>query len=226
MSPNQSEGQANWTSLQAYILAVVCLACGIAIGYFFRGSASPAPVSSAGTSASQPAAPEIPADQTQVTPEQLRHMADTQAAPLLAQLRSSPNDPALLSQIGNVYYDTQNYREAIRYYEQSLKADPKNADVRTDLGTSYFYLKDSDRALQEFHTVLQADPKHAQTLFNKGMVEWQGKGDVKAAVASWEHLLQVVPDYKDRARVEQLIEQAKKHANMPAGTKTDKPATM
>ena len=32
----------NWTSAQAYILAVFCLVLGVALGYLFRGSASPA----------------------------------------------------------------------------------------------------------------------------------------------------------------------------------------
>jgi cytochrome c-type biogenesis protein CcmH/NrfG len=164
--------------------------------------------------------------QGRVTPEQLKHMADKQAEPLLARLQSSPNDPALLAQVGNVYYDTRIYSEAIKFYDQSLKADPKNPDVRTDLGTSYYYLGDADRALQEFHTVLKYDPKHAQTMFNMGMVQWQGKGDAKAAVASWEQLLKAVPDYPDRAKVQQLIEKAKAHSDMAPGTKTDKPATM
>ena len=33
---------STWTSAQAYILAVFCLVLGVALGYLFRGSASPA----------------------------------------------------------------------------------------------------------------------------------------------------------------------------------------
>jgi len=219
------ETQNQWTGLQAYVLAVVCLLVGIAMGYFFRGSASNVAASSASTNASAPQPPQG-MGQGRVTPEQLKHMADKQAEPLLAQLKSNPNDPALLAQVGNVYYDTQSYNDAIKYYDQSLKADPKNPDVRTDLGTSYYYLGDSDRALKEFQTVLQYDPKHGQTIFNMGMVQWQGKGDAKAAVASWQQLLKAVPDYPDRAKVEQLIEKARAHTNMAPGTKTNKPAVM
>ncbi len=217
--------QSNWTSVQAYSLAVICLLVGIAMGYLFRGSAA-APAAASADVASSGSGAAAAATQQRVTPEQLRRMAEKQAEPLMAQLQSNPNDPALLAQVGNIYYDTQTYNEAIKFYDRSLKADPANADVRTDLGTSYYYLGDADRALQEFHTALKYDPKHAQTIFNMGMVQWQGKGDVKAAVASWEQLLKVVPDYPERKKVEQLIEKAKAHANMAPGTKTDKPATM
>jgi tetratricopeptide (TPR) repeat protein len=226
MPDNQTSQENSFTSMQAYMLAAICLLVGVALGYLFRGSASPAAANALGSAAIQTAAAPRPqgAQQT-VTPQQLKHMADTQAQPLLARLKSSPNDPALLAQIGNVYYDTQIYQEAIKYYDQSLKADPQNADVRTDLGTSYYYLGDADRALQEFRTVLKNDPKHGQTMFNMGMVQWQGKGDVKGAVEIWERLLQTVPDFPDRAKVQQLVEKAKAHTTTPPSAKTDKPAT-
>jgi cytochrome c-type biogenesis protein CcmH/NrfG len=160
----------------------------------------------------------------QVAPEQLRSMADKQAEPLLARLKTEPNNPSLLSEIGNVYYDTQRYTEAIRYYNDALKLDPTNANVRTDMGTAYYYTGDSDRALQEFDTALKYDPKHAQTMFNIGMVKWQGKMDANGALAAWQRLLETNPNYSDRAKVEQLIAQVKQHQNVQPGTKTTKAA--
>lgn len=224
MGQEPQSNATNWTSTQAYVLAAICLLVGIGMGYLFRGSASQAPAAAA-EAASAPA-PNKGMGQQPVTPEQLKHMADKQAEPLLAQLKTNPNDASLLSQVGNVYYDTRNFEEAIQWYDKSLKIDPKNADVRTDLGTSYYYLGNADRAIEEFHTVLKYEPKHAQTMFNLAMVQWQGKGDTKSAVESWQQLLKAVPDYPERAKVEQLIEQAKKHNNLPPGTKTDKPTTM
>jgi cytochrome c-type biogenesis protein CcmH/NrfG len=213
-----------WTSAQAYVLATICLVVGIVVGYLVRGSAgsdnrpqvaatAPAPANM-GTSAAEP------------TPEQMKRMAETQVAPILAQLRNSPNDPRLLTDAGNAYYDAQQYREAIDYYDRVLKMEPKNADVRTDMGTAYFYLGDADRALKEFDHALQDDPRHGQTMFNKGMVLWQGKNDPQAAVAIWEKLLKVVPDYPERSRVEEAIARAKQHTGLKPGTKTDKPASM
>ena len=43
--PSQSEASSrptNWTSVQAYLLAAFSLLLGVAFGYLFRGSASPA----------------------------------------------------------------------------------------------------------------------------------------------------------------------------------------
>ncbi len=162
----------------------------------------------------------------QPTPDQMKHMADKQAEPMLAQLKATPNDPRLLYNIGNVYYDTQQYPEAINYYEQSLKIDPKGNDVRTDMAVAYFYSDNVDRALAELSTVLKQDPNHANALFNQGMILWKGKMDVTGAVASWKKLLAVNPNYDRRAEVETFIAQAEKHANIKPGQKTNKPAGM
>jgi cytochrome c-type biogenesis protein CcmH/NrfG len=227
----QSSNSSSWTSTQAYVLAIICLVVGVAVGYFVRGSASPAaaPVEQAAASSQAPAGMGGGMgnmDPSKVTPEQLKHMVEKQVEPIQQQLKSNPNDPALLAQVGNVYYDTQLYQDAIGYYEKSLQGDPKNVGVRTDMGTAYFYLGDADRAITEFNKALTEDPKHGQTLYNLGMVQWQGKGDVSAAVASWEKLLKTVPDYPDRAKVEQLVAKAKEHTKMTPGQKTSKPATM
>src|SRR5215470_12462144 len=110
----------SWTSTQAYLLSVVCLVVGIAGGWFVRGSQSPATVT-----ASAATAP--PSSAASPNPEQMRHMADKQAQPLLSQLKSDPANPGLLASVGNIYYDTQQFPIAIEYYQQSLHAKPEDA---------------------------------------------------------------------------------------------------
>ena len=221
MPEETQKRSVNWTSAQAYGLAIVCLLLGIAVGYLLRRS-SPAPVTPA---AAQPQSAEtMPGAMPQVTPEQLKHMADKQAEPVLSQLKAKPNDPVLLAQAGNVYYDAQQYKEAIDYYVRSLEGDPNNTNIRTDLGTAYWYVGDADHALTEFDRVLRQEPSKANALFNRGVVRWQGRMDVKGAVSDWEALLKADPNYRDRPKVEQMLAQAKKHLNVKPGEKTSQPA--
>jgi len=219
------QGGTNWTSSQAYTMAVLCLLVGLAAGYLVRGSSAPsvAPVSQQATPTAAAGAPGG-VGASQVSPEQMKRMAEAQAQPLLARLKTEPNNAALPAEIGNIYYDTQQYQEAIRYYGDSLKLNPANADVRTDMGTAYYYMGDSDRALQEFNASLKYNPTHAQTLFNMGMVKWQGKMDSAGALAAWQQLLKANPNYPERAKVEELIAQVREHQNIPPGTTTSKAA--
>jgi tetratricopeptide (TPR) repeat protein len=220
---NGTSNQQTWTSTQAYVLAAICLLLGLAVGYLLRGSAGPAQPQAAMTQGQPSPGAGAPAG-AQPSPAELKRMADTQAAPILMQLKNDPNNPELLANAGNLYYDAQQYREAIDYYQRALTLQPNNADVRTDMGTAFFYLGESDRALKEFDVALKASPNHANTLFNMGMVKWQGKMDVKGAVAAWQKLLDTNPTYPNRDKVQNLIKQAQQHSNVKPGQKTDKPA--
>lgn len=216
----------NWSSTQAYIMAIICLIVGTAVGYLIRGShAAEAP------NASVAATQQAPNDAMHAgmgnqmpSPEQLKAMADQQAAPLLARLKTNPKDADALTQAGNLYYDAQQFPTAIDYYSRVLALDPKNAAVRTDMGTAYLYSNDPDRAMKEFEAALKDNPKHGPAMFNLGVAQWRAKGDAATAVATWEKLLKTVPDFPDRANVEQMIAQAKKHMNMKPG-QAPKPTT-
>ena len=223
MTTNANHKAENWTSVQAYSLAVVCLLIGIAGGWFIRGSQSPAAGAPNVQAASTPPAG-MGAASGMPTQEQMKHMADSQAAPMLEKLKTDPNNAGLLADIGNIYYDTQLYPTAVDYYQRSLAVQPANAGVRTDLGTAYWYMGNADSAITEFETALKYEPNKANTLFNLGIVKWQGKMDVDGAVNAWQKLLDTNPNYEGKDKVEQLIAQAKKHANVKPGTPAKTPA--
>jgi cytochrome c-type biogenesis protein CcmH/NrfG len=205
-TPSQSTTNSTWTGTQAYVLAAFCLLLGVALGYLFRGSASPA-VAAATTPVHQgnEFKPQQPSSDMQ--------MAVTQAAaPLLAAVNNNPNDYDSLVKLGNVFYDGQQFPNAILYYERALAIHPEDPDVRTDMGTAYWYTGNADKAIAAMETSLKYRPGHPQTLFNLGWVRWQGKSDPKAAVADWEQLLKANPDYPQKQQVEQYIAKAKEHA--------------
>ena len=204
-----------WTSVQAYALAAVCLFVGVAGGWFVRGSQAPgvpgmqtvaASTQGSNTSAPQPSA------------EEMRRMADKQAEPLLAKLQTEPKNPELLASIGNVYYDAQLFPVAIEYYGRSLQTKPKDASVRTDMATAYWYVGNADTAITEFNNALRDEPNKANALFNLGVVQWQGKMDVESALATWQKLLDSNPNYENKDKLLELMAQVKKHAGLKPGT--------
>ena len=158
------------------------------------------------------------ASNAQPTPDQLKQMADAQAAPLIEKLKADPNNPELLASIGNYYYDAQQYPIAVDYYGRSLKAKPADAAVRTDMATAYWYMGNADSAIAEFNKALSYEPNKPNTLFNLGLVKWQGKMDINGAVADWEKLLATNPNYEGKDKVEQMIAEAKKHSGVKPGT--------
>jgi cytochrome c-type biogenesis protein CcmH/NrfG len=140
--------------------------------------------------------------------EDMKHMADKKAEPLLAKLKTDPNNATLLNQVGIVYRSAHQFKEAQKYFEQSLQADPKNADVRADMAACMYYEGDVDGALAQLEKALTYNPKNPGALMNIGLIRWQTKHDVPGAVASWEKLLKLNPDFPQKAQVQQMIDAA------------------
>ena len=54
---------------------------------------------------------------------------------------------------------------------------------------------------------------------NIGIIEWKGKNDVNGAVAAWQKLLKLNPDFPQKDVVEHMIAEAKqKQATASAAT--------
>lgn len=197
-----------WQTKQVYAMAVISLVVGLAIGYLFRGSQSPAPPPKPVAAAAQ--SPHAAGGMGGQMPslEQMKQMADDKAAPLIEKLKSDPNNTGLLTKIGDLYQATHQFKEAAGYYDKALHVDPKNVSIRTQLASCLYYNGDVDGAISQLQQALQYDPKDANSLFNLGMIKLQGKKDSKGALAAWQLLLKSNPQLSaDRkARVQKLID--------------------
>jgi len=113
-------------------------------------------------------------------------------------------------ELGNLYFDSNQPREAIEAYSQYLAVKPDNADVTTDMGTMYRKLGNFDRAIEEYKKATQSDPKHANSRYNLGLVLLHDKQDTEGAVKAWEEYLKVAPKSERAERVRAQIDKLKK----------------
>jgi cytochrome c-type biogenesis protein CcmH/NrfG len=203
------------------VVGAACLAMGLAIGYYFgRQFAAPSAPADAAAAAQAPAAgsgSQTPLVDPAVFQENERRLKSALAA--------DPKDANVLVQLGNLYYDSNRFGEAVDYYGRALELNPRNVDVRTDRGTSYWNLGQADNAIAEFQKALEVDPSHAQTLYNLGVVYMSGKNNPAEARKAWEKLLATNPNYPERARVQEQIKALGAAPGMPpssgAGKKDD-----
>lgn len=203
----QPTAAPEWQVKQVYAMAVVSLVVGLAIGYLFRGSQSPAPPTQPVIAASQPAPHPTGMGGQMPSLEQMKQMADSKVAPLLEKLKGDPNNSDLLVKVGDLYVATHQFKEAAGYYDKALHVDPKNVSIRTQMASCLYYQGDVDGAISQLQQALHYDPKDANSLFNLGMIKLQGKKDSKGALAAWQLLLKANPDLsaERKARVQKLI---------------------
>ena len=205
--------QNSWNSVQASAFAVVCLAAGFGLGYLIHGPSSPvtSPHEANARPAESQSVPEMP------SAEQMKHMSEKMADPLMADLKTNPNNPELLGKIGSVYFRAGQYSAAAEYYEKAVKAKP-SAERYVSLSNSYHYAGQDDKAFDTINKALELDPKSANALFNLGMLNWRVKNDPDAAVEAWQRLLKANPKHPQRAQVEGLIDKVRKSAEKTSDT--------
>lgn len=113
---------------------------------------------------------------------------------LQAVAEQNPRDAQPRVQLGNMYFDAEQYPEAISWYEQAFVLDGNDPNLSTDLGVAYYYTNQPDRAIQQFDHSLSVDPKHTKTLLNLGIVRAFGKQDLQGAARAWEQVVAIAPD--------------------------------
>ncbi|HUL36693.1 MAG TPA: tetratricopeptide repeat protein [Thermodesulfobacteriota bacterium] len=131
-------------------------------------------------------------------------------------VKKDPKNLPAWVELGNLYFDTDQPKEAIEAYKQYLASKPDNPDVRTDMGIMYRKLGEFDKAIEEFKKAAQSDPKHINSRYNLGLVLLHDKQDMKAAIKAWEDYLKVDPKSERAQRIRVQIEKMK---TMPAPTK-------
>jgi cytochrome c-type biogenesis protein CcmH/NrfG len=197
--PSQGKVLKGYVKTESMILLLLAaLALGFVGGAMFSAYRLGNGVSASGSSGAQ-----IP-----ITPQQKEMIAS-----LIRQTEAEPKNVNAWTQLGHVYFDTDQPAKAIRAYETSLALEPNRPDVWTDLGVMYRRTGDPQKAIQEFDHALSIKPDHQIALFNKGVVLLHDLKDAKGALEAWEKLLAINPDARTPGGqpLKPIVEQLKKN---------------
>ncbi len=108
-------------------------------------------------------------------------------------LESQPGSVNLWTKLGNLYFDTDQYANAIDAYSKSVALDPENAHVLTDLGVMYRRSGNPQKAVDNFDKAILVSPTHETARFNKGIVLYYDLKDKAGALQAWNGLVQMNP---------------------------------
>ena len=122
-------------------------------------------------------------------------------------------------QLGNMFFDAEQYPKAITWYEQAIALNPADPNVSTDLGVAYYYTNQPDRALAQFDKSLSSDPKHIKTLLNIGIVRAFGKQDLAGAGQAWQLVVDLAPDSPEGQAAKKGLEGIKSAQGTGSGGK-------
>jgi Flp pilus assembly protein TadD len=196
-------------SRESLVFGVAGIFFGILVGWIIGSQQTPAPRPAPAAAAAEPRA-RGPRQETAAP------LDESRAATLKQSAERDPKDTRVRIELGNLYFDSERFEEAARWYEAALKIDPRNVSASTDLGISYYYMNQADRALSQFERSLAIDPRHTKTLLNVGIVRAYGKDDLAGAVQAWERVVAIGPDSPEGRVARQALEAVRNaHPNMP-----------
>ena len=89
---------------------------------------------------------------------------------LKAQLFDNPNDFNTLSALGDLYFESAQYFEAIQTYDKALAVNPMCADCLNDQGLAYFYAGDANSAIDSLDKAIAINPDYPNTWLSKGFI--------------------------------------------------------
>ncbi len=115
---------------------------------------------------------------------------------LEAEVTANPDNYNAWTQLGHLYFDSNQVQKAIGAYTKSLELHSGNANLWTDLGVMYRRSGDPQKAIETFDKAMSMDSSHAPSRFNKGIVLHFDLGRTEEAIKSWQSVLAINPDYR------------------------------
>lgn len=166
---------------QMVIAALACLVTGYLLGIgtavLIQGTPAPLPPS-AGAPAPSVAPPSSALGSLSAETRELQNI-----------VAKDPNNVAAWTRLGNVYFDSDKFMEAIEAYSKSLELQPNDPDVLTDRGIMFRKIGDFPSALADFRKAAQIAPTHLNSVLNQGIVLRYDLNDIPGAIQAWKAYL-------------------------------------
>lgn len=113
--------------------------------------------------------------------------------------------------LGNEYFDSNQFMDAIEAYDKALAIKPDSPNVLTDQGVMFKRLGWFDRAIGNFTKANEIDPSHATSVYNLGIVYRYDLQDFPKAQEAWTKFLEINPTGPGSDRVRQDLEFLRTH---------------
>jgi cytochrome c-type biogenesis protein CcmH/NrfG len=135
-------------------------------------------------------------------------------AALEQETQANPNNANTWTELGNAYFDSDQYEKAISAYKKSLEIEPNNPNIWTDMGVMYRRSGKPEEAIKAFDSAIFVDSKHEVSRMNKGIVLLHDLKDFDGAIRAWEGLLEVNPIAMapNGISIDEMVVQLKKQA--------------
>jgi tetratricopeptide (TPR) repeat protein len=120
-------------------------------------------------------------------------------------VEKDPENPRLLTALGNARYDLGDWDRAIAAYEKARRKAPDDANLLSDLGAAYRNRGEFRRAVGLFERARAKDEQHWQSLLNLVLIHAYDLKDPARAQRWFDELKRRYPEVPDLDRIQEHI---------------------
>lgn len=165
-------------------LCLGTFALGFIVGLFWAAYKGPPPMSG-------PGGPHQAATQeTETVPPRASRL---KLEALEKQIKAAPDNIKLHVKAGNLLFDNERYKDAVKFYEKALELGSLDPNVLNDVGICYRRLGNPKKAVAYLHRARKADPGHQNSALNLGIVLLHDLQDKEGAIKAWREYLALGP---------------------------------
>jgi tetratricopeptide (TPR) repeat protein len=124
--------------------------------------------------------------------EQAGAPAEEVIAAYLKAAELDPTSAGALVNLGTVYFNSKNWREAEQYYRKAVEVDREYALAHFNLGNLYDERGDRTGALNHYLAAIRIHPRYADAHYNVALL-YQSMGQPLKAVRHWKAYLTMDP---------------------------------
>jgi tetratricopeptide (TPR) repeat protein len=106
---------------------------------------------------------------------------------------------------GNAFLKKQEYGQAIRDYDDSIRLNPSYSKAFNDRGIAYKRTQELDRAIGDFDEAIRLNPGYAIAFANRAQT-YQQKGELDRAARDYGEAVRLKPQYEQVIKVQPQLE--------------------
>ena len=111
-------------------------------------------------------------------------------------IRQYPSDAQLWHELGLIYVQVDDMRDALRCFERASEHDPENPNLLNNLGNAQKSSGQMDAAERSYLKAIKISPAYAEAWHNLAYL-YQQRGETAKALHAWKKALHTRPDYHD-----------------------------
>ena len=146
-------------------------------------------------------------DGAQSTPAPTAALDEAKVAALMARIQADPNDTAALFDLGDAFFQAQDFATAVTWLEKLVDLEPDNVRGRLALGAAQFNLGDSTSAETQWLAVLDLEADNVEAHYDLGFLYLnEVPPDYDGVQREWSEVVRLDPDSEIADVVQQHLD--------------------